>query len=101
MTVSERALCATGGTVNGVSAGLNSVFGVAGNEEIAHFLLQNGAGFSSYTLMDHPAFSKHLLRLKLQETNTEGEEVCVLETKAKGNDIYYMFSFLSSFRPRQ
>ncbi|XP_074480599.1 leucine-rich repeat serine/threonine-protein kinase 1 isoform X2 [Sebastes fasciatus] len=47
----------------------------AGNEEIACFLLQNGAGFSSYTLMDHPAFSKHLLRLKLQETsNAEGEQ---------------------------
>uniref|UniRef100_UPI0037E88571 leucine-rich repeat serine/threonine-protein kinase 1 n=1 Tax=Semicossyphus pulcher TaxID=241346 RepID=UPI0037E88571 len=46
----------------------------AGNEEIAHFLLQNGAGFSSYTLMDHPAFSKHLLRLKLHETsNADGE----------------------------
>ncbi|XP_039980323.1 leucine-rich repeat serine/threonine-protein kinase 1 isoform X2 [Xiphias gladius] len=47
----------------------------AGNEEIARFLLQNGAGFSSYTLIDHPAFSKHLLRLKLQETpNREVEE---------------------------
>ncbi|KAL6112664.1 lrrk1 [Pungitius sinensis] len=46
----------------------------AGNEDIAHFLLQNGAGFSSYTLMDHPAFSKHLLRLKLQETSNAGEE---------------------------
>ncbi|XP_034536413.1 leucine-rich repeat serine/threonine-protein kinase 1 isoform X2 [Notolabrus celidotus] len=46
----------------------------AENEEIAQFLLQNGAGFSSYTLMDHPAFSKHLLRLRLQETtNPEGE----------------------------
>ncbi|XP_047187431.1 leucine-rich repeat serine/threonine-protein kinase 1 isoform X5 [Scophthalmus maximus] len=40
----------------------------AGNEEIARFLLLNGAGFSSYTLMDHPAFSKQLLRLQLQET---------------------------------
>ncbi|XP_029353806.1 leucine-rich repeat serine/threonine-protein kinase 1 isoform X1 [Echeneis naucrates] len=40
----------------------------AGNEEIARFLLQNGAGFSSYTLIDHPAFSKQLLRLKLEET---------------------------------
>uniref|UniRef100_A0A667WS42 non-specific serine/threonine protein kinase n=1 Tax=Myripristis murdjan TaxID=586833 RepID=A0A667WS42_9TELE len=39
----------------------------AGNEEIAWFLLENGAGFSSYTLMDHPAFSKQLLRQKLQE----------------------------------
>ncbi|XP_067454140.1 leucine-rich repeat serine/threonine-protein kinase 1 isoform X1 [Thunnus thynnus] len=47
----------------------------AGNEEIAGFLMQNGAGISSYTLMDHPAFSKHLLRLKLQETsNAEGVE---------------------------
>ncbi|XP_032367721.1 leucine-rich repeat serine/threonine-protein kinase 1 isoform X2 [Etheostoma spectabile] len=47
----------------------------AGNEEIARFLLQNGAGFSSYTLMDYPAFSKHLLRLRLQETsNAEGEQ---------------------------
>nr|XP_046247302.1 leucine-rich repeat serine/threonine-protein kinase 1 isoform X2 [Scatophagus argus] len=49
----------------------------AGNEEIARFLLQNGAGFSSYTLMDHPAFSKHLLRLRLQETSTTGGEEAV------------------------
>ncbi|KAM9317959.1 leucine-rich repeat serine/threonine-protein kinase 1 [Pholidichthys leucotaenia] len=47
----------------------------SGNEEIAHFLLQNGAGFSSYTLMDHPGFSKQLLRCKLQESSTaEGDE---------------------------
>nr|XP_020479276.1 leucine-rich repeat serine/threonine-protein kinase 1 [Monopterus albus] len=47
----------------------------AGHVEIACFLLQNGAGFSSYTLVDHPAFSRHLLRLKLEETsNTEGKE---------------------------
>ncbi|KAF7666866.1 hypothetical protein LDENG_00091190 [Lucifuga dentata] len=47
----------------------------AGSEDVAWFLLQNGAGFSSYTLMDHPAFSKQLLRHKLQETSsTEGEE---------------------------
>ncbi|KAM6981427.1 leucine-rich repeat serine/threonine-protein kinase 1 isoform 2-T2 [Aplochiton taeniatus] len=44
----------------------------AGKEEIACFLLQNGAGFSSYTLMDHPTFSKLLLRQRLQET-TDGE----------------------------
>lgn len=43
----------------------------AGNEEIADFLLENGAGFSSYTLMDHPAFSKRLLRKRLQETPGE------------------------------
>ncbi|XP_060898698.1 leucine-rich repeat serine/threonine-protein kinase 1 isoform X1 [Labrus mixtus] len=49
----------------------------AGNEEIAHFLLQNGAGFSSYTLMDHPAFSQHLLKLKLQETTEPDGELAV------------------------
>uniref|UniRef100_A0A3P8RJX0 non-specific serine/threonine protein kinase n=1 Tax=Amphiprion percula TaxID=161767 RepID=A0A3P8RJX0_AMPPE len=50
----------------------------ANNEEIADFLLKNGAGFSSYTLMDHPAFCKHLLRLKIQETSSaEGDKVCV------------------------
>uniref|UniRef100_A0A3B4UE03 non-specific serine/threonine protein kinase n=2 Tax=Seriola dumerili TaxID=41447 RepID=A0A3B4UE03_SERDU len=52
----------------------------SGNEEIARFLLQNGAGFSSYTLIDHPAFSKHLLRLNLQETSNrrvkEAVSVC-------------------------
>lgn len=59
-----------------------SVFPVAGNEEVAWFLLENGAGFSSYTLMDHPAFSKQLLRQKLQEaSNTEGEEVCAMFTQ--------------------
>ncbi|KAM4592288.1 leucine-rich repeat serine/threonine-protein kinase 1 isoform 1-T1 [Odontesthes bonariensis] len=51
----------------------------ASNEEIALFLLQNGAGFSSYTLMDHPDFSKRLLRLKLQEISTANgdEALCV------------------------
>ncbi|XP_078283417.1 leucine-rich repeat serine/threonine-protein kinase 1 [Rhinoraja longicauda] len=34
----------------------------AGNEEIAAFLLDHGAHFTSYTLMDHPQLSKHLLR---------------------------------------
>ncbi|XP_028981151.1 leucine-rich repeat serine/threonine-protein kinase 1 isoform X2 [Esox lucius] len=43
----------------------------AGNEEIASFLLENGAGFSSYTLMDHPAFSSLLLRQRLVEASTE------------------------------
>lgn len=85
----------TAGAVNRVSGGLSSVLCVAGNEEIARFLLQNGAGFSSYTLMDHPAFSKHLLRLKLQETsNAEGEEVCLLETKAKGK-AGFIFNIVS------
>ncbi|XP_035769470.1 leucine-rich repeat serine/threonine-protein kinase 1 [Neolamprologus brichardi] len=52
----------------------------ANNEEIALFLLQNGAGFSSYTLMDHPAFSRRILRLKLQETcEAEGDQVCAAD----------------------
>ncbi|XP_037835926.1 leucine-rich repeat serine/threonine-protein kinase 1 [Kryptolebias marmoratus] len=49
----------------------------AGNEEIAHFLLENGAGFSSYTLMDFPDFSKRLLRQKLQETGSESTDEAV------------------------
>ncbi|XP_071001294.1 leucine-rich repeat serine/threonine-protein kinase 1-like, partial [Oncorhynchus clarkii lewisi] len=46
----------------------------AGNEEIARFLLQNGAGLSSYTLMDYPAFSRLLVEQRLVEeadTHTE------------------------------
>uniref|UniRef100_A0AAZ3R3M0 non-specific serine/threonine protein kinase n=1 Tax=Oncorhynchus tshawytscha TaxID=74940 RepID=A0AAZ3R3M0_ONCTS len=39
----------------------------AGNEEIARFLLQNGAGLSSYTLMDYPAFSRLLVEQRLVE----------------------------------
>ncbi|KAG7278121.1 hypothetical protein CRUP_019431 [Coryphaenoides rupestris] len=49
------------------------------NEDIACFLLQSGAGFSSYTLMDHPAFSKQLLRQRLEQTtDTQGNEVLKL-----------------------
>ncbi|XP_076879110.1 leucine-rich repeat serine/threonine-protein kinase 1 isoform X2 [Brachyhypopomus gauderio] len=39
----------------------------AGNKEVATFLLENGAGFSSYTLMDHAEFSQQLLRQRLLE----------------------------------
>lgn len=45
-----------------------------GNEDIANFLLQKGAGFSSYTLMDHPAFCKDLLRQKVEESSPSEEE---------------------------
>uniref|UniRef100_A0A8C5NAM6 non-specific serine/threonine protein kinase n=1 Tax=Gouania willdenowi TaxID=441366 RepID=A0A8C5NAM6_GOUWI len=48
----------------------------AGNEEIASFLMQNGAGFSSYTLVDHPAFSKHLLRLKFNSYSSKFINLC-------------------------
>ncbi|XP_054916004.1 leucine-rich repeat serine/threonine-protein kinase 1 isoform X2 [Poeciliopsis prolifica] len=41
----------------------------ASNEEIAHFLLENGAEFSSYTLMDYPDFSKRLLKQRLDKTS--------------------------------
>uniref|UniRef100_A0A3Q2CNU6 non-specific serine/threonine protein kinase n=1 Tax=Cyprinodon variegatus TaxID=28743 RepID=A0A3Q2CNU6_CYPVA len=51
----------------------------ASNEEIAHFLIENGAEFSSYTLMDYPDFSKRLLRQKLHETTgANGVEVCLV-----------------------
>lgn len=46
----------------------------SGNEEIAKFLLQQGAGFSSYTLTDHPAFCKNLLGQKMEETSSPEEE---------------------------
>lgn len=46
----------------------------AGNVEIANFLLQNGAGFTSYTLIDHPGFSKQLLRQKVQQSSSTEEE---------------------------
>ncbi|XP_062868607.1 leucine-rich repeat serine/threonine-protein kinase 1 isoform X2 [Trichomycterus rosablanca] len=39
----------------------------AGSKEIGRFLLENGAGFSSYTLMDHADFSQELLRERLLE----------------------------------
>ncbi|KAF4083035.1 hypothetical protein AMELA_G00135350 [Ameiurus melas] len=39
----------------------------AGNKEIATFLLENGAYFSSYTLMDHGKFTQELLRERLVE----------------------------------
>nr|XP_014340568.1 PREDICTED: leucine-rich repeat serine/threonine-protein kinase 1 [Latimeria chalumnae] len=42
---------------------------LSGNEEIAAFLIQNGAIFSSYILMDHPKFSKRLMRNHFIETN--------------------------------
>ncbi|XP_067257484.1 leucine-rich repeat serine/threonine-protein kinase 1 isoform X3 [Chanodichthys erythropterus] len=46
----------------------------AGNTEVACFLLQNGAGFSSYTLMDHADFSKQLLRQRLlQDKDTPAD----------------------------
>ncbi|TSK53838.1 Leucine-rich repeat serine/threonine-protein kinase 1 [Bagarius yarrelli] len=39
----------------------------AGNKEIAKFLLEHGACFSSYTLMDHGHFTQELLRERLVE----------------------------------
>jgi len=49
-----------------VLPGLTEVYFLhSGNKEIACFLLDNGAGFSSYTLMDHADFSSQLLRQRL------------------------------------
>ncbi|KAM9461021.1 leucine-rich repeat serine/threonine-protein kinase 1 [Clarias gariepinus] len=47
----------------------------AENKQIATFLLENGAGFSSYALMDHPKFTQELLRERLvedRETRSDG-----------------------------
>lgn len=43
---------------------------MSGNEEIAIFLLQNGAFFCSYVLMDNPHLTKHLLRKYFTEATT-------------------------------
>ncbi|XP_058256583.1 leucine-rich repeat serine/threonine-protein kinase 1 isoform X2 [Hemibagrus wyckioides] len=46
----------------------------AGNKEIARFLLENGACFSSYTLMDHGKFTEELLRERLvEDTDTHSD----------------------------
>ncbi|KAG8440734.1 hypothetical protein GDO86_006466 [Hymenochirus boettgeri] len=54
---------------------------MAGHEEIAEFLLQNGAGFCSYVLMDNPEFSKGLLRRSFntdeQRENQTAQETAV------------------------
>ncbi|XP_033847563.1 leucine-rich repeat serine/threonine-protein kinase 1 isoform X2 [Periophthalmus magnuspinnatus] len=48
---------------------------MAGHMEIASFLLQNGAGFSSYVLIDHPSFCKQLLRQRVSGSNhVEGDQ---------------------------
>ncbi|XP_061560358.1 leucine-rich repeat serine/threonine-protein kinase 1 isoform X2 [Phycodurus eques] len=47
----------------------------AGSEELADFLLQNGAGLSSYTLMDHPDFSTRLLTRRLEHSTQDGQQV--------------------------
>ncbi|KAM4677599.1 leucine-rich repeat serine/threonine-protein kinase 1 [Discoglossus pictus] len=40
---------------------------MAGHEDIAEFLLQNGAGFCSYILMDNPQLTKVLLKKRVNE----------------------------------
>ncbi|XP_061669400.1 leucine-rich repeat serine/threonine-protein kinase 1 isoform X2 [Syngnathoides biaculeatus] len=47
----------------------------AGSEELADFLLQNGAALSSYTLMDHPDFSERLLTRRLEHSTRDGRQV--------------------------
>ncbi|XP_078386621.1 leucine-rich repeat serine/threonine-protein kinase 1 [Cetorhinus maximus] len=45
----------------------------AGSEEIAGFLLDNGASFSSYVLLDHPELSNRLLRKQFTEPSSQYE----------------------------
>ncbi|KAK7930497.1 hypothetical protein WMY93_006892 [Mugilogobius chulae] len=51
----------------------------AGNMEIARYLLQNRAGLSSYVLIDHPIFSRQLLRQRVSGSPHEDgdQSVCV------------------------
>lgn len=48
--------------------GANNLLFSKGNEDVAVFLLRNGAFFCSYILMDSPESSKHLLRKYFIET---------------------------------
>ncbi|XP_016307789.1 leucine-rich repeat serine/threonine-protein kinase 1-like [Sinocyclocheilus anshuiensis] len=55
----------------------------AANKEVACFLLDNGAGFSSYTLMDHADFSRQLLRQRhLQDKDAPADGTLLQETQA-------------------
>ncbi|CAJ0964368.1 unnamed protein product [Ranitomeya imitator] len=50
-----------------------------GHEDIAEFLLQNGAGFCSYILMDNPELTKKLLRKRSHSDPSvpDNQSVCV------------------------
>ncbi|XP_053320757.1 leucine-rich repeat serine/threonine-protein kinase 1 isoform X2 [Spea bombifrons] len=48
---------------------------MAGHEDIAEFLLQNGAGFCSYILMDSPETTKRLLRRKIMESSETRQQM--------------------------
>ncbi|XP_049321416.1 leucine-rich repeat serine/threonine-protein kinase 1 isoform X2 [Astyanax mexicanus] len=65
----------------------------AGNKEIANFLLENGAGFSSYTLMDHREFSQQLLRQRLleeQDTQCDGSTQPPLKVQWSGLKLQWL-----------
>ncbi|CAL9701299.1 unnamed protein product [Knipowitschia caucasica] len=51
----------------------------AGNKDIASFLLKNGAGFTSYVLIDHPDFCKEIIQQRvLGNTHKDQDQnVCV------------------------
>ncbi|KAE8618357.1 hypothetical protein XENTR_v10009362 [Xenopus tropicalis] len=55
---------------------------MAGHEEVAAFLLQNGAGFCSYILMDNPELSKVLLRRSLTTEPLEHSQQQVAQEMA-------------------
>ncbi len=54
---------------------------LSGNNEIACFLLNNGAGFSSYTLMDHADFSTQLLRQRHLQDKDEPADGTLLQVR--------------------
>ncbi|XP_051920210.1 leucine-rich repeat serine/threonine-protein kinase 1 [Hippocampus zosterae] len=74
-----------GADVNGDGAGRGDRFPVicavplyaaarAGGEELAHFLLENGAALSSYVLLDHPDLSARLLARRLRRGARDGQQ---------------------------
>ncbi|XP_068131196.1 leucine-rich repeat serine/threonine-protein kinase 1 isoform X2 [Hyperolius riggenbachi] len=52
---------------------------MAGHEDIADFLLQNGAGFCSYILMDNPELTKKLLRKRSLPEKSDYNDQAVQE----------------------
>lgn len=76
----------------------------SGNKEVARFLLENGAYFSSYTLMDHGKFTQELLRERLvEDRDTLGDGrvqqvslfICLLSLTLKNTPLVKSHNFYS------
>lgn len=78
---SSQFLFQRGGVEKSVKALTEAAFLLSGNKEIACFLLNNGAGFSSYTLMDHADFSRQLLRQRHLQDKDEPVDGTLLQVR--------------------